>query len=143
MWQAVVAEPADQCLTVGHRGFPEAEELANLGSVVLDRAPLPVVLQPELWGEVELLGHVFDHGLRHVPDGPRKSALVLEGFQQHCKREPRRSALAQCLLFFVWRQGPVLDELIGMPVAFHGLPIAYGGIRSCRKWAEEAVKDDN
>jgi hypothetical protein len=44
---------------------------------------------------------------------------MLKKLEQHGKPEPRRLALAQCLLLFSRRQGPVLVQLVRMPIAIH------------------------
>ncbi len=117
--QAMIAEPTNQRLAIGDGRFPEAEQLADLGTVRFARAITPVVLVSACRRRLQLAGQVIDHRLGYLAGGFRKSPLMLKKLKQHGKPESGRLAFAQCLLFFSRRQGPVLNQLVWMPVAFH------------------------
>jgi hypothetical protein len=57
--EEVIAEPGAQRLGVFHGGFPEANSLPDLGSLVLKGPPLPAVPGPFGWLHADLAGEEF------------------------------------------------------------------------------------
>jgi hypothetical protein len=114
------AEPSGKTRGVAPAHLAEAEEATNLRAVVLDGAATPSVASPESGREVELRRDILDHRLGHFASLTREAALDLNELQEHSEAETGRPGLLADHLVLCEREGPLLGELIGVPVTFHG-----------------------
>ena len=83
----LLGQPHGELLLVGNRRLPEAERLADLGAVKLDRAATPGVVDPGLEGDLHLLGHILHGGLRYLAGVIGKAALQLEELEEQAEPE--------------------------------------------------------
>ncbi len=86
-------QPVGDRLAVGNRRLAHPEELTDLGAVVGDGAPLPVVFEIGQRGDLHLSGEVGDDGTRDVVLPGRELALVLEGLEQRGAAQAGRARL--------------------------------------------------
>ena len=77
----VFGKPGREGLAVLDGRFPEAEERADLGAVVLDGAAVPVVACLFPGRDVSLAGDVLDGDTGDILPLPGKTPLVLEELQ--------------------------------------------------------------
>src|SRR5271157_74504 len=124
--QDVFDEPGDNRLAVFQRRLAESEERADLSAVVLDGATVPVVTHPLAGCDVDLASDVLDDDVGHVEPLPWETSLTLKELQQDGKAEARRAGLVDEQMPLAGRQGPVLGQLIGVPVALHAAPPPRG-----------------
>ena len=88
LWQAMITEPIDQRFAIGDGRFPEAKQLADLGTVRFNRATTPVVLGPQHRRNLQLACQVIDYGLGHLAGRFRESSLMMKKLEQHGKPDP-------------------------------------------------------
>jgi hypothetical protein len=53
--------------------------------MILDGATVPVILGPDIAGDTDLLGEMFDHGQRHILGRARKMPRILAELSQDRK----------------------------------------------------------
>jgi hypothetical protein len=85
----LLSEPGDQRLTIGDRGFAEAQVLANLRPVILDRPAVPGILRPEVRRHADLLGDMVHDGEGDILRCSWECAGVLEELEDHGKSQAR------------------------------------------------------
>jgi hypothetical protein len=105
-------QPLRQLLGVDHPAHPKPQVITDLGAVVLDRPPGPVV-QTKLRGRhLDLPGNVVDDLVSELCTPARESAMPRVELQQQREPQPRRTALARHQLQLVLQHRPVLDKLV-------------------------------
>lgn len=112
-------QPDDHGLAVGRGGFPKTEQITNLGTMILDRAALPVVTPPVGRIESGLLRQMLNGGRRHFLGVIRKAALRLEELEQHRKTETGRAGLGKKQQPFLRRERPGLGQFLAAAGALH------------------------
>jgi hypothetical protein len=118
-----VGEPGRQLVRVGDGADPEPQVPADLGAVVLDRPPGPLV-QPNVGGRhLHLPGNEADRLVRQLRTAAGKPAVARVELQEQGEAQSRRIPLADQKLTLVIKQHPVLDELADV----HARPIDGGG----------------
>jgi hypothetical protein len=80
--QHLLHQPGPQRSLLGDRRRVKAQELPDLASVFLDRAPIPLVGSDDVRRQVQLLGHVLQKGERDLCCAFGKAAFVLEELEQ-------------------------------------------------------------
>jgi hypothetical protein len=76
--EELVTEPRHQGLPIGNGGFAEAQVLPNLRPMILYGTTVPVILGPDVDGDTDLLGEMFDHYQRYILGRARKMPRILE-----------------------------------------------------------------
>ena len=127
--QDVFDEPGGERRAVFHGGFPKAEQLPDLGAVILDGAALPSIVRPRGGLDVDLLGDVSHHNIGDLLGMLREASFVLEELQEDGKAEASRAGLVGEQRLLTGQQGPVFGHLVGVPVAFHAAPPLRGSRR--------------
>ena len=117
--QDVFDEPGGERLAVFHGGLPKAEQLPDLGAVILDGAALPAIVRPRGRLDVDLPGDVPHHDVGDLLGMLREASFVLKELQEDGEAEARRAGLVGEQRLLAGQQGPVLGQLVGVPVALH------------------------
>jgi len=108
----MLSQPGGELPGVGDRAFPEPEERADLGTVILERPARPLI-QPQIrGGHLHLAGNVGDRLIRKLPAAAGKPAAAVIELQQQREGQPGRAALPGDLGQLAADQRPVLDELV-------------------------------
>src|SRR4051812_34521701 len=115
----VIAKPAAQRLGVFHGGFPEAEPLPDLSPLILDGPALPTVLRPHSRLDPDLAGEERHHDVWNFLRLLGEASFVLKELEQDGETQARRAGLVGEPLLLTGQQGPVLDQLVGGPIALH------------------------
>jgi hypothetical protein len=105
----LLSEPGDQHLTIGDRGFAEAQVLANLRPVILDRPPVPGILHPEVSRHADLLGDMVYDGEGDILRRPWERPSVLEELEEHGKAQARGAMFVLDQRPFSRENRPVFD----------------------------------
>lgn len=93
---------------------------ADLGTMILDRAAGPVILEVGLVGDADLRGDVGDDGAGDLVAMAREPPFMLEVEEQDGEAQARGTVLAGQERVVAREQRPLLDQFIGLPLAFHG-----------------------
>ena len=105
----LLVQPRNEGLTILDSRFPEPEELPDLGPVILDGAPIPVIVSPLQGHDVDLTGDVLNDNTGDILPLLGKTPLVLEELQQDGKPQARRPALVGEQPLLAGQHGPVLE----------------------------------
>ena len=124
----LLQEPDHQRFPILDVRLAEAEEAADLGAVVLDRAAAPVVPQVLLGRHAHLLGEMDDHRAGDLLPRPREAPVPPEHFEQHGEAQPCRACLVGQQRQLIRRQRPLLNQFILVPLPLHrGTPLTRVG----------------
>src|SRR5262249_31147657 len=74
-------QPGNEGLAILDSRLPETEEVPDLGPVILDGAPVPVIVSPFQRCDIDLGGDVLNNNTGDVLSLPGKTPLVLEELQ--------------------------------------------------------------
>lgn len=115
----VVAEPGGQLVSIPHAGLAEAEGGADLRAMVLDRAAGPVILEVVFVGDADLRGDMGDNGAGDLVAMAREPPFMLEVEEQDGEAQARGAVLAGQERLVAREQCPLLNQLVGVPLALH------------------------
>ena len=117
--QHLAEQPIGEILGIVDRHSSESEKGANLCTIPLPAAPSQVVLRKRLPRDLELRSRVVESGRRDLRAVIWKPAFNLEELQQDGEAQSTSLCAFGQQIELVMAQGPVVGELLLIPVSFH------------------------
>jgi len=133
----LLSEPRGQPRAIAHCRRVKSQGAPDLGAMIFDRAPVPIVGGKRLCWDLHLLGEVGDHRFRDVVRPTRELGFLLEVLQEHRKPQASRPGFVRQQVPFARPQGKLVNEFVEVPGPLHQLlplTIPFQAREKCREF---------